>query len=292
MPREQLAELDWLNGDIHDLRAKYEEAHSVAKLENCTWFDAKDRGRTIHCLMHAPGRPVQSNSLVVHFHGGGWIVGSPRTHADIARGLCDGTGLPVISVDYRLAPEHPAPAPIEDGSAVLQYLFANPSGYDSAVLCGDSAGAAIALGVEQAACPVLRRRISAVASLYGGFGLIGSLSQRKWGRREEGLDTNCIRRMWELANGGLNTTSPYSIASLAKPSNVPAYLMAGEHDPLLDDSLELAEAMRLNGRKVVMDVVETEGHGFLHAFRDSQTAVAAMRRLCSWIALKCTVMGS
>ena len=291
MARRRLAELDWLRGNIRDLRAKYEEAYRIEGLENCTWHGVDDRDRVIACLLHAPQRPVRGNCAIFYFHGGGWIVGSPRTHADISQRLCERTGMRVISIDYRLSPEHPAPAPIEDGLAVLRYFLSHPSGCDSAVLCGDSAGGAIALAAERAADPTLRSRISGVASLYGGFGIIGSPSQRSWGHRQDGLDTDCIERMWVLANVA-GVPSPYSVVSLAQPSNVPVYLMAAERDPLLDDSLALAKALEAVGRRIVLDVVEAEGHGFLHAIPDSPRAAAAMNRLCSWIAHSCRTMES
>ena len=81
------------------------------------------------------------------------------------------TGLPVISVDYRLAPEFSSCAAIADGFAVLQHFVGKAAGqYTSAVLCGDSAGGALALAVERRAAK-LGGTIAGVASFYGCFGL-------------------------------------------------------------------------------------------------------------------------
>jgi len=88
----------------------------------------------------------RKDAVIVYFHGGGYIVGSPLTHADITTELGRRTGLALYSVDYRLAPEFVAPAPIEDGHSVIDHLVRN--GTRDIILCGDSAGGSIALAVE------------------------------------------------------------------------------------------------------------------------------------------------
>ncbi|HZQ58702.1 MAG TPA: alpha/beta hydrolase [Acidimicrobiales bacterium] len=91
---------------------------------------------------HAP-RP-----LVVFFHGGGWVIGDLQTHDGVCRNLAAGTGAAVLAVDYRLAPEHPFPAPVEDAWAALQWAHANAGslGADPSRLAvaGDSAGGNLA----------------------------------------------------------------------------------------------------------------------------------------------------
>ena len=86
--------------------------------------------------------------VVLFFHGGGWVMGSLSTHDGLCRRLAALTGLPVVAVDYRLAPEHPYPAAIEDSRAAMDWLFeAGPvHGLDvtKAVLVGDSAGGQLA----------------------------------------------------------------------------------------------------------------------------------------------------
>ena len=193
----------------------------------------------------------------------------------------------MISVDYRLAPEFVAPAPIDDGLAALRHVVAGGvggGGAKSAILCGDSAGGAIALAVERAADPALRARILGVASLYGGFGLLHSESLLSKGSREDGLDQECIRRYWALANAP-DGLSPYSVAALAVPSHVPAYLLAAAEDPVLDDTLALAAAFDSKERPYTLDRVEGETHGFLHDAATSPGASAAVERVSRWMNL-------
>ena len=92
---------------------------------------------------------------LVYFHGGGLVAGSVDTHDSIARALAHFGGCRVLSVDYRLAPEHPFPAAIDDAFHAIAHIRANAAdfGIDAARLgvCGDSAGATLAAVVSQAA---------------------------------------------------------------------------------------------------------------------------------------------
>ena len=215
-------------------------------------------------------------AAIVYFHGGGFIVGSPVTHADIAARLACHTGLPVYSVDYRLAPDHPAPAPAGDGAAVIRHLVA--SGVERLAICGDSAGGAIALATEAGLPDDLRRHVTAMASFYGAHGLLDTASLRDKGRREDGTDRACVARYFELAG-----RDAYSVETLARPSPVPVYLVAAEDDALRDDTLVLAETMRARGRAVTLDSVPGADHGFLHGGEDNGPAEAALARFATWL---------
>jgi acetyl esterase len=91
---------------------------------------------------------------LVYFHGGGLVAGSVQTHDSIARALANAGGCRVVSVEYRLAPEHPFPAALDDALAAVEHIGADPArfGIDGARLgvCGDSAGATLAAATIQA----------------------------------------------------------------------------------------------------------------------------------------------
>ncbi|MCF6471446.1 alpha/beta hydrolase [Nonomuraea sp. MG754425] len=85
--------------------------------------------------------------VVVYFHGGGWVLGSVRRNDATARDLAIRTGAVVVSVDYRLAPEHPFPAAADDAWTVVRDIFARPAFYQSngrVAVSGDSAGGNLA----------------------------------------------------------------------------------------------------------------------------------------------------
>jgi epsilon-lactone hydrolase len=275
--------LDWLNGDVSELRAAYERACAVGDPRRSGWIGIDRAESPLRVLLHEPSRPSCRDCAIVYFHGGGWIAGSPLTHADISGALCEASGLRVASVEYRLAPEHKAPAPVEDGLLALEHFLAEEWGPDRVnhvFLCGDSAGAAIALAVERSASYGLRERIAGVLSLYGGFGLSDTTSMRLYGRREDGLDTECIKRYWALANRS-EGESPYSVAALAAESHVPIYLLVCGRDPLKDDSFVLAEALQQKGRSINIDLVEPATHGFLH--EHSGLASQTIERIARWM---------
>jgi acetyl esterase len=101
--------------------------------------------------------PVHAEILpgLIYFHGGGLVAGTLDTHDSIARALAHAGAVRVLSVDYRLAPEHPFPAALEDAMAAVRYIsrHAPDFGIDAARLgiCGDSAGATLATATCQAA---------------------------------------------------------------------------------------------------------------------------------------------
>jgi len=149
MPPGQMATLDLPVGELAEVRdlAMPGPAGDIA----LRVFDSRPT--------RAPG-PV-----VVFFHGGGFVVGSIDTHAGIAAEIARGLDLPVVSVEYRLAPEHRWPAAVDDAEAAARWIAANGGAlgreFTGLVLCGDSAGGtltlvtALALRDHQAALPLL-----------------------------------------------------------------------------------------------------------------------------------------
>ena len=103
---------------------------------------------------HSPGGvPVRvyepldpRGSTLIFLHGGGWVVGDVETHDPLCRRVTNGTGARVVSVDYRLAPEHPFPAGLDDAEEVLHWLWTEDPGRPLGV-AGDSAGASLTAGV-------------------------------------------------------------------------------------------------------------------------------------------------
>jgi acetyl esterase/lipase len=278
--RQSLSGLDWLNDDIGSLRAAYETACRVMP-GGARWQAIACGDRWLGLLMHPPARADGPRQIIVYFHGGGWIVGSPLTHADISGALSTSTGLEVVSVAYRLAPEFPAPAPIEDGLAAIEHVLAR-DGETTLILCGDSAGAAIALAVANAASDAIKARLAGIAACYGSYGLLDSASLREYGTRESGLDKACLARMWRCAHGD-DAASPYSIDAVSRAPGAPVYILVGALDAVFDDSIALAEALDSGGRAACLDIASGQGHGFLHGGLEAFPARSAFARLAQWI---------
>jgi acetyl esterase len=157
-------------------------------------FTMPGPGGEIALRLFDPRKERAPGPVVVFYHGGGFVVGSIDTHAGLAAAIARGLDLPVVSVEYRLAPENPWPAGVDDAEAAARWVAANGAAlgreFTSLVLCGDSAGAtltcvtALALRDKPAALPVLMqwpiypkadssRPYPSGAMFSDGFGLDG-----------------------------------------------------------------------------------------------------------------------
>lgn len=228
---------------------------------------------------HAPG--------VVYLHGGGWVVGDLDTHDKIMRLLALETGAVVIGVDYRLAPEHKFPVALEETVAVVRHLSRNGAdwGLDPKRLAivGDSAGANLALAAS------LETReehpLHAVVLYYGVYGLKDSPSRRKFGGAEDSLSEQDLRFYAEcLARGPEDLDDPRFDLLRAELSGLPPqYVLAAGLDPLLDDSLLLAELLQAAEVAHMLTIIPGVLHGFLHYSRILDAAHEAIRASAAWL---------
>ncbi|MFI5015919.1 MAG: alpha/beta hydrolase [Hyphomicrobiales bacterium] len=217
-------------------------------------------------------RPRESERLplTVFVHGGGWVFGSIDTHDGNMRRLASASSGAVLGIDYRLAPEHPFPTPLEDVLAALAYAESGALGQevDAArlALAGDSAGANLLLAA------LLRRRDEGKAPLRGAalfYGcylpLFTTPSHASLGNGDYLLTTEMMRWYWRqfLGAEGFDTKSlaaPYRADLAGLP---PLYLLAAGLDPLLDDTVMLAEKLARAGIDFRFDHVPGVVHGYL-----------------------------
>ncbi|WP_119389355.1 alpha/beta hydrolase fold domain-containing protein [Taklimakanibacter lacteus] len=279
MSARQRLRLDWQRGNVRNLRAAYERARHVTPEGPHEWqmIDAGDR--LIRLLVHNPG--IHRDRAIFYFHGGGWIVGSPSTHADISEALAAASGLPVISIDYRLAPEHKAEAALADGLAVIGHYLGIEGAFASGILAGDSAGGALALATASRA----RRmglQIAGAMSFYGGFGLTANPRLHGAAAARDGLDAGSMRRYWLAANASAGE-GICSLPALARGLDAPVYLLIAGRDPLRNDSLALARALRAKAHPVTIDPHPFEGHSFLQSSCARRSKQIAFRRMADWI---------
>ncbi len=225
--------------------------------------------------------PDGARGLVVFVHGGGWTVGNPATHERFARLLAQHAGAQVLVPDYRLAPEHPAPAGIDDVLAVLGDLDAVVPSDTSVVLCGDSAGANIALAV---ALSRPERRIALLSLLYGCYApIFDTPSHLRNGDGRFGLTTSRMRWYW---NNWLGPDPDARAAPLhADLADLPrCHLVAAALDPLCDDSFLLAGRLAEAGVPTRLDLVPGVVHGFLQMSERLDPALYATRSIAKEIA--------
>ena len=214
-------------------------------------------GGPIPLRVYKPLEP--KGGAVAYFHGGGWVVGSLDSFDTACRALANASGATVASVDYRLAPEHPFPAALEDCVAATRGLASKHEGEPIAV-AGDSAGGNLALGVARR----LRDRLAGMALIYPVCDAgLNTPSYRDFKERY-GLTAAGMQRYWNLyldgADGFQPDLSPLRADDLA--GLPPAYVLTAEFDILRDEG----EAMVARLREAGVDVTHRRFEGTIHGF--------------------------
>ncbi|MFD3405495.1 alpha/beta hydrolase [Kribbella sp. NPDC058693] len=207
--------------------------------------------------------------LLVFFHGGGWVVGDLNTHDALCRAIAADTGIRVLSVDYRLAPEAPAPTAAEDAIAAFTWAVehADDLGVDPDLIAvgGDSAGGNLAAVVAQ---QTVRRGLPHPALqvlLYPAVDLVARRPSRDLFSEGFILSENDI--IWYRDHYTPDPTlRPDPIVSPIRAKDLtglpPTYLTTAGFDPLRDEGLEYAEALRAAGNPLTHIPHPTLCHGY------------------------------
>jgi len=225
--------------------------------------------------------------LLVYFHGGGWVIGSPETHAKLCAELAEGAGCLVLSLGYRLAPEHPAPAPLDDCTAAVRWAFANAGaiGADPARIAvgGDSAGAnpaaAACLRLRDEGGPVPRFQLL----LYGVYQRQFDSPSMVANAEGKILTRDAMVWFWNhYLSGGASETDPYVAPLYGDLRGLPpAFLIVGTLDPLLDESRAFAERLQAAGVPTRLSVYEDQPHIFLQLTALLDRAKEGLRETCA-----------
>jgi acetyl esterase len=207
--------------------------------------------------------------LLVYLHGGGWVIGSPGTHRRLCAELAEGAGVVVVSVDYRMAPEDPAPASLDDCVAAIQWAVANAAELNADgsnfAIGGDSAGGnltmASALWLRDHAGP----RAKLLLLLYGAFDM--ALDKPSHETNAKGYILEIDAMYWfkdHYLSGGASEADPLISPLRGELAGLPpAHLIVGTLDPLLDDSKLLAEKLVAAGVPATLSVYQDMPHVFL-----------------------------
>jgi epsilon-lactone hydrolase len=227
---------------------------------------------------------VDENKILLHIHGGGFSAGSPRTHRNLAARLSRASGLPLLLPEYRLAPENPFPAGVEDVIRVYRWLLKNGTAPDQIVFIGDSAGG----GLVMSTLLTLRESgdpLPAAAVLISpmlDMSLTGeSLSSRA------ALDP--LNTPGDLQNaihyyiGADDPKNPIASPIYADLGGLPPLLIhVGDHEILLSDSVRIAERAQSAGVEIQLDIWPEMWHVF-HAWADMPEANQAVDQIGAWI---------
>jgi acetyl esterase len=239
------------------MRRALESRTEIAGLPNGVETRDLAISETLTGRLYMPPRagPASPPPVLVYLHGGGWVVGSVETHDPFCRLLSEAAGVIILSVEYRLAPEHPFPAGLEDALTAFRWaarhaatLGADP---ERLALGGDSAGANLAAAAANRLCA------NAEAAALRALMLLYPVTDHPTGGHASyvenatgyGLEANLMRWLWAQYAPQVSPDDPdISPLRLSPPPALPPTLVAtAEYDPLRDEGIAYAEKLAASG---------------------------------------------
>lgn len=206
-------------------------------------------------LWASRGRPDR-HRIVLYFHGGAYLAGSPRTHRHLAAAIAGAAGVRVLVPDYRLAPENPYPAALEDGLAAYRHLLDRGYAPDRIAIAGDSSGGgltfALALRIADDGLP----RPAALVGISPWADLRGvAESLKRNAARDVMLPARRLREVADYYLAGADPAEPTASPVLgAWRDPPPVLIMASRSEILADDARALAEGLRAGGGNVRLEI--------------------------------------
>ncbi|MFT7059859.1 MAG: acetyl esterase [Pseudorhodobacter sp.] len=215
------------------------------------------------------------NGTLVYFHGGGFVVGGLHSHDDVCAEICERTRLRVVSVDYRLAPEHKHPAAFDDALAATLWVAER---YGDVLLAGDSAGGNLAASVAHA----LRGRpinLLGVILIYPGLGGDSDSASMTHHANAPMLSREDVLSYAVLRGG--NTTDPAvnPLKDVDFSGLPPTWVFAAECDPLADDGRDYVQKLQNAGCHAQFQLDLGLVHGWLRARHSVLRAKTAFARI-------------
>jgi acetyl esterase len=268
------------------------------------------RGSNVHAEPGALALPTDAGSVAGHlyrggeqagqrpvicwFHGGGWVIGDLQTHHPFCSALAAATGCHVVSIDYRLAPEHPYPAALDDCSAAVRWLRRNLADLGPSngrlVIGGDSAGGNLAAGCAldratagecEGLAPIAGALLVYPVTDYCDAGH-GSYASRADSQR---LTASLMRWFWDTYLAGADPASALPAMPL-RADNLgdlpPTLVITCDRDPLRDEGVALAERAAAAGVRVTHHHYDGAEHGFACGMGMTPEAEQVLQQISSW----------
>ncbi len=225
---------------------------------------------------------------VIYFHGGGWVVGSCETHDDMCAELATAADCVVVMPDYRLAPENPYPAQLEDSLKVLDWMRSTGRalGIDPSHIigAGDSAGGQMTVGLALSLRDQGLKQLRGMVLIYP---VLGADTETPSYLRN--ANAPCLTRDEMIfyldsflgPRGSKSWSDPYAVPNIATDlsSLPPAYITVAAHDPLCDDGLIFRDKMKAAGIPVDLREEPALAHSYMRARHVSAPAMAGFRAI-------------
>jgi acetyl esterase/lipase len=269
--------------DLSSLREMFETWHlATAEPEGVTYTEVDAGG--VPAMWCVP-EDCATDRVLLYFHGGGYMVGSMHTTRKLAGHIAKAAGVRALVVDYRLAPEHPHPAPIEDGVTAYRWLISEGIQPDHIVTSGDSAGGhlctAVVLKLRDDGDP-LPAAIMPMSPWYdlelSGESLDSSAST------DALVNRGLVEVMASTYLGDSSPTDPLASPLRADLTGLPPILIhVGSGEALIDDTRRFAAKAEQSDVDVTVEVVADMQHVFPYMAGRASEADDAIRRMGDWV---------
>ncbi len=249
----------------------------IKDAESC--FGAK---LPMHAVWLIPDQ-LQKGKVILYAHGGSYVYGSPETHKSIPARLASMSGYAALSYDYRLAPEFPFPAALDDAVAAFDYLLDQGYSEDDIVVCGDSAGGGLSIALVMTLRDRGRKLPAGIIVISPWTDLTHSGKSHISKRDIDPLmATKELRKAAELYAGGGALSNRYISPLFGDFKDFPPTLIhVGSNEILLDDSKRLAARMVKQKVDVRITIFKDMWHVF-HMF-DVPESYTAIRRMAQFL---------
>jgi epsilon-lactone hydrolase len=221
------------------------------------------------------------NRYLLHLHGGAYLFGFPALFRDFTWRIADAASARVLCIDYRLAPEHPFPAAIEDAMAAYRGLIAECAEPRHVAFIGDSSGGGLVLAsmmrLRDEGSPLPAAAV--VLSPWTDLALTGQ-SLTEYGCSDPMVAVELMPRAVEVYLAGADPRSPYASPLYGDPADLPPTLIyVGGDEALRDDAVRMAERLRSGGCEVELEVWPRMFHVwpmFARILPEARAAIAAI----------------
>lgn len=232
--------------------------------------------------IEAPG--AKADRIILYLHGGGYVLGSIRSHGELISRIARATGGRALAPMYRLAPEHPFPAAVDDAVAAYRWLLAEGARPESIVIAGDSAGGGLAIATLVALRDAGEPLPLAAACLSPWVDLeVTSASIEARAHLDPIVERKGLLKMAAHYLGGGDPRHPLASPIYADLTGLPPlFIQVGTAEVLFDDAVRLAERARLSGVEVTLDVWDEMLHAW-HIFALLPEARRAIERIAQFI---------
>lgn len=229
--------------------------------------------------------PASSNEhFALFFHGGGYNAGSAKSHSDLMGRISNGTRIQVIGIDYRLAPEHPFPAAVDDAITSYTQLLEKGVDPDKIFLIGSSAGGGLVIALLSSLINSKLRSPRAAAVISPWVDLTLTSPSLRQNEGKDFLTPDRLKASVEMYLKGKDPKDPLASPLFGDLRGFPPLMIhVGSSEILIDDATKLAEKAKEAGVDVTLEVFDEMVHAWHTFARKLPEGVEAIDKLTAWL---------